>query len=51
MLLEQLTDEQLSLPLPGAPWNDGMVGGILITNARHEQQHLSRMQQGLHQHS
>ncbi|MEO8971209.1 MAG: DinB family protein [Ktedonobacteraceae bacterium] len=48
-LLDQLTDEQLSLPLPGAPWGDGMVGGILMTNAHHEQQHLAWMQQGLHQ--
>jgi hypothetical protein len=48
-LLNQLTDEQLSLPLPGAPWDDGTVGGILITNAHHEQQHLAWMQQGLHQ--
>ncbi len=50
-LLDQLTDEQLSLPLPGAPWDDGTVGGILITNAHHEHQHLSWVQQGLHQHS
>ncbi|HVB20912.1 MAG TPA: DinB family protein [Ktedonobacteraceae bacterium] len=50
-LLEQMTDEQLSLPLPGAPWDDGTAGGILITNAHHEQQHLSWVQQGLHQHS
>ena len=48
-LLEQLTDEQLLLPLAGAPWDDGTAGGILITNAHHEQQHLSWMQQGLHQ--
>jgi hypothetical protein len=46
-LLEQLTDEQLSLPLPGAPWDDGTAGGILITNAHHEQQHLAWMQQRL----
>jgi len=50
-LLEQLTDEQLLLPLPGAPWDDGTVGGILITNAHHEQQHLAWVQQGLHKHS
>ena len=48
-LLEQLTDEQLSLPLAGAPWDDGTAGGILITNAHHEQQHLAWMQQGLRQ--
>lgn len=50
-LLDQLTDEQLSLPLPGAPWDDGTVGGILITNARHEHMHLAWVQQGLQQRS
>lgn len=49
-LLEQLTDEQLSLPLPGAPWGDGTIGGVLMTNAHHEQQHLAWVRQGLHQH-
>jgi len=48
-LLGQLTDEQLSLPLPGAPWDDGTVGGILITNGRHEHLHLSWLHEGLHQ--
>ncbi len=48
-LLGQLTDEQLSLPLPGAPWGDGTIGGVLMTNAQHEHQHLSWMQQGLYQ--
>ncbi|MHB8595835.1 MAG: DinB family protein [Ktedonobacteraceae bacterium] len=48
-LLDQLSDEQLTLPLPGAPWDDGTVGGILITNVHHEQQHLTWIQQGLHQ--
>ncbi len=49
VLLDQLTDEQLTLPLLGAPWDDGTVGGILITNAHHEHQHLAWMQQGLQQ--
>lgn len=48
-LLDQLSDEQLSLPLPGAPWGDGTIGGVLMTNAHHEQQHLAWMQQGLYQ--
>lgn len=48
-LLDQLTGEQLSLPLPGAPWDDGTIGGVLMTNAHHEQQHLAWMQQGLQQ--
>ena len=46
-LLAQLTDEQLSLPVAGAPWDDGTIGGLLITNAHHEAQHLSWVQQGL----
>ena len=46
-LLEQLTDEQLSLPVTGAPWNDGTIGGVLITNAHHEGQHLAWVEQGL----
>ena len=48
-LLGQLTDEQLSLAIPGAPWDDGTIGGILITNARHEHQHLSWIYAGFHQ--
>lgn len=48
-LLDQLTNEQLSLLLPGAPWGDGTIGGVLMTNAHHEQQHLAWMQQGFHQ--
>src|SRR5207302_6969898 len=30
-LLDRLTDEQLTQPVPGAPWNDGTIGGVLIT--------------------
>ena len=49
VLLEQLTDEQLTIPLPGAPWADGTIGGILVTNARHETLHLSWVEEGLRQ--
>ena len=45
-LLAQLTDEQLALPIPGAPWADGTVGGILMTNAQHATQHLSWITEG-----
>ena len=48
-LLEELTDEQLALPVPGAPWADGTIGGLLITNARHTAQHLSWVEEGLRQ--
>lgn len=47
-LLAQLTDEQLSQPVAGAPWGDGTIGGILITNAHHESQHLNWIEKGLH---
>ena len=46
-LLEQLTDEQLTIVLPGAPWADGTIGGILITNAQHENLHLAWVEDGL----
>lgn len=46
-LLEQLTDEQLALPVPGAPWADGTIGGVIITNAHHEARHLAWVEEGL----
>jgi DinB superfamily len=49
-LLEQVSDEQLAIPLPGAPWADGTIGGVLITNAQHERLHLSWVEKGLQQH-
>ncbi len=49
-LLEQLNEEQLQIALPGAPWNDGTVGGVLITNAQHEKLHLSWVEEGLQHH-
>lgn len=39
-LLDRLSDEELALPVPGAPWADGTVGGVLITLGYHDQQHL-----------
>jgi hypothetical protein len=48
--LEQLTQEQLALPVAGAAllWADGTIGGLLITNAHHEILHLSWVEKGLH---
>ena len=46
-LLEQLSDEQLALPVRGAPWADGTIGGLLLTNAAHAQQHLGWVEAGL----
>ena len=46
-LVDELTDEQLAAPLPGAPWNDGSIGGVLITNAHHAIQHWAWVEEGL----
>lgn len=34
-LLAELTDEQLASKIPGAPWSDGTVGGVLSVHAAH----------------
>lgn len=46
-LLAELTDEQLALKIPGAPWADGTIGGVLMTNAYHEHQHWDWVAEGL----
>jgi len=46
-LLEQITDEQLALRIRGAPWNDGTIGGVMITNAHHAQMHTAWVERGL----
>ncbi len=38
-LLAELTDEQLGEKLPGAPWADGTIGGVLAANADHGRMH------------
>ena len=38
-LLAELTDEQLESKIPGAPWADGTVGGIMAANADHGRMH------------
>jgi hypothetical protein len=38
-LLSELTDEQLSSKIPGAPWADGTVGGVLSVHAGHYKMH------------
>jgi hypothetical protein len=45
--LATIDDEQLDLPIPGAPWADGTIGGVLMTNAHHERQHLAWVDEGL----
>ena len=46
-LLDKLTDEELARPLKGAPWADGTIGGVLITNAYHQRQHVDWVRRGL----
>ncbi|HYK84126.1 MAG TPA: DinB family protein [Ktedonobacteraceae bacterium] len=46
-MLEQLTDEQLAMPIPGAPWGDGTISGVLMTNARHATMHVAWIEEGL----
>ena len=38
-LLSELTDKQLGDKLPGAPWADGSIGGVLAANAGHGRMH------------
>ena len=38
-LLAELSDEQLASKIPGAPWADGTVGGIMAANADHGRMH------------
>ena len=41
VLLGELTNEQLEETLPGAPWADGTVGGVLGANADHGRSHFA----------
>jgi DinB superfamily len=45
-LLSELTDAQLEEKLPGAPWADGTVGGVLATNAGHGRMHWAWIKEG-----
>lgn len=38
-LLNELTDEQLASTIPGAPWGDGTVGGVLSIHGDHGLMH------------
>lgn len=40
-LLAELTDDELASTIPGAPWADGTVGGILAANADHGRMHFA----------
>ncbi len=45
-LLSELTDEQLESVIPGAPWADGTVGGIMARNAGHGDLHFGYARDG-----
>lgn len=45
-LISELTDEQLQLTIPGAPWADGTVGGVLGANAGHGRTHFKWAKDG-----
>lgn len=45
--VETLTDTQLTMKIPGAPWGDGTIGGVLMANAGHEQMHLAWVDEAL----
>ncbi len=46
-LLASLTDQQIAETLPGAPWADGTVGGVLGTNGDHGRGHYKWVKKGL----
>lgn len=46
-LLASLTDEQLTQKIPGAPWGDGTIGGVLAINGDHARQHYNWVSEGL----
>ncbi len=45
-LLSELTDEQLASKIPGAPWADGTVGGVLSVHASHARMHRHWSEEG-----
>jgi hypothetical protein len=38
-ILGSLTDERLAEKIPGAPWGDATVGGVIAINGDHGRQH------------
>lgn len=46
-LLAELSDAQLEEKIPGAPWADGTIGGILAVNGEHARQHYGWVTAGL----
>jgi hypothetical protein len=50
-LLNELTDEQLSSKIPGAPWADGTVGGIMAVHTDHTLMHRRWADEGTPEHA
>jgi hypothetical protein len=50
-LLNQLTDEQLASKIPGAPWADGTVGGIMAVHTDHTLMHRRWADEGTPEHA
>jgi len=46
-LLATLTDDQLQQQLPGAPWGDGTIGGVMAINGDHGRRHYDSVAAGL----
>jgi hypothetical protein len=46
LLLSELSDDQLAETLPGAPWSDGTIGGVLAVNADHGRMHYQWVKEG-----
>ena len=46
-LLSELSDEQIALKVPGAPWADGTVGGMLGLHGAHAKRHFQWARDGL----
>jgi len=44
-LLSEIDDEQLQSKIPGAPWSDGTVGGIMAAHAGHWKMHRNWAQE------
>lgn len=49
-LLNELTDEQLASKIPGAPWADGTVGGIMGVHTDHQVMHRNWAAEGTPEH-
>lgn len=45
-LLSELSDDDLASKIPGAPWADGTVGGIMAANADHGRMHFKWAKEG-----